>query len=112
MRYKITKIQQINSKLFVLKCPFCGAYVASGATPHSLPNYSYCTCPDEFDVYNDDDGNFIIEHLMYPRFRGVVSNDIQSSIDEIELLDDCMNRTMINSSLAEAHSFINKYNTL
>jgi len=41
---KIRNKKKINSGLYVIECPKCGAYLASASDKEYLPEFSTCKC--------------------------------------------------------------------
>ena len=63
----------------------------------------------DFRIYQDGDRQ-IIERLIYPRFKGVITfNSPLSDIEEIELLDKTNNPTEIARAMREAGDFLINY---
>ena len=63
----------------------------------------------DFRIYQDGDKQ-IIERLSYPRFKGVVTfNSPLSAIEEIELLDETRDPSVIATAMREAGDFLINY---
>ena len=63
----------------------------------------------DFRIYQDGDRQ-IIERLTYPRFRGVITfNSPLSDIEEIELLDETIDPSVIAKTMREAGDFLINY---
>jgi len=65
--------------------------------------YGYLS--NQFNISQEGDKQ-IIERLIYPRFRGVITFSTLSDIEEIELLDTCSNPSEIARAMREAGDYI------
>lgn len=63
----------------------------------------------DFRIYQDGDRQ-IIERLTYPRFKGVITfNSPLSDIEEIELLDEIKDPSVIAKAMREAGDCLINY---
>jgi len=63
----------------------------------------------DFKIYQDGDRQ-IIERLSYPRFKGVITfNNPLSDIEEIELLDETRDPSVIARAMREAGDYLINY---
>ena len=63
----------------------------------------------DFRIYQDGDRQ-IIERLSYPRFKGVITfNSPLSDIEDIELLDETRDPSVIAKTMREAGDFLINY---
>lgn len=64
---------------------------------------------NDFKIHKEGDKQ-IIERLSYPRFKGVVTfNGSLSDIEEIELLDETIDPSVIAKAMREAGDFLINY---
>jgi len=64
---------------------------------------------NDFKIHKEGDKQ-IIERLSYPRFKGVVTfNSPLSDIEEIELLDETRDPSVIAKAMREAGDFLINY---
>jgi hypothetical protein len=61
----------------------------------------------KFRLY-EEKGKQIIERIVYPRFKAVVTMGILSDIEDIELLDDCTDYTVLARAMRAAGEFLIK----
>jgi len=65
----------------------------------------------DFKIYQEGDRQ-IIERLTYPRFKGVITfNSPLSDIEEIELLDEIKDPSVIAKAMREAGDCLINYKT-
>jgi len=63
----------------------------------------------DFKIYQEGDKQ-IIERLIYPRFKGVITfNNSLSDIEEIEVYEDILHAMDIATALREAGDFLINY---
>ena len=63
----------------------------------------------DFRIYQDGDIQ-IIERLVYPRFKGVITfNSHLSDIEDIELLDKITDPSVIAKAMREAGDYLKNY---
>lgn len=63
----------------------------------------------DFRIYQDGDRQ-TIERLSYPRFKGVITfNSPLSDIEDIELLDETRDPSVIAKAMREAGDFLINY---
>ncbi|MFA7019183.1 MAG: hypothetical protein WC239_09395 [Sphaerochaetaceae bacterium] len=64
---------------------------------------------NDFKIHKEGDKQ-IIERLSYPRFKGVVTfNSPLSDIEEVELLDETRDPSVIARAMREAGDFLINY---
>lgn len=64
----------------------------------------------KFKIYQEGEKQ-IIERLSYPRFKGVITFDSPlSDIEEVELLDETREPSVIAKAMREAGDFLMNYN--
>ena len=64
----------------------------------------------DYRIYQEGDRQ-IIERLTYPRFKGVITfNSPLSDIEDIELLDETRDPSVIAKAMREAGDFLINYN--
>ena len=64
---------------------------------------------NDFKIHKEGDKQ-IIERLSYPRFKGVVTfNSPLSDIEDIELLDETRDPSVIAKAMREAGDFLINY---
>jgi hypothetical protein len=59
----------------------------------------------QFNIYQEG-GLQIIERVVYPRFKGVITFGPLSDIEDIELLDNCSNPLELAKAMREAGDYI------
>jgi len=61
---------------------------------------------NDFKIYQEGEKQ-IIERLIFPRFKGTITfdNDL-SNIEEIDVIDDCINVIELSKALREAGEYI------
>lgn len=63
---------------------------------------------DKFKIY-ELDGNKIIEHLEYPAFKAKIAfNSALSDLEDIELLDNCTDPSILARVMREAADYLVK----
>ena len=63
---------------------------------------------EQFRIF-EEDGNKIIEHLHYPAFRAKITfNGTLSDLDDIELLDQCTDPSILARVMREAADYLLK----
>lgn len=64
---------------------------------------------EEFKIY-EEKGKQIIERISYPRFKGEITFGKESDIENIEMIDHCLDVSVLASMMQEAGEFIMKNN--
>jgi hypothetical protein len=63
-----------------------------------------------FKIYQDKN-NQIIEHLIFPRFKGVITfNSPISDIENIVMIDECKDVMLLAKMMREAGDYIYNFN--
>jgi hypothetical protein len=81
---------------------------------HSAPHFGRCVSTGKEPAFRHSsytrNDKQIIERLSYPRFKGVVTfNSPLSDIEEIELLDETRDPSVIAKAMREAGDFLINY---
>jgi hypothetical protein len=62
-------------------------------------------CPSKFKLF-EENGKQVIERLIYPRFKGVVTMGVASDIENVEMIDNCMDPVVLARAIREAGEFL------
>ena len=62
---------------------------------------------DKFKTY-EANGQTIIERLVYPRFRGEITMGLHSDIENIEMLDQCLDPMELARAMRSASEYLRK----
>jgi len=62
---------------------------------------------DKFKIY-EEKGNQIIERLVYPRFKGVITMGELSDIENIVIIDECFDPLELAKAMRSASEFMRK----
>jgi hypothetical protein len=62
---------------------------------------------DKFRIF-EKKGKQFIERVVYPRFRGVITMGLLSDIEDIEILDNCTDASVLARAMRSAGEFLIK----
>lgn len=110
---KINKITKLQPGIYAFVCPLCGSVLASASEPDFMPDFSICTCDingNEKQVFElfEVDGKTMIRRTKYPRFTAEVSFGQLSDIENIKMIDECLDVSTLAKVMRKASEFLLK----
>lgn len=110
---KINKITKLQPGIYAFVCPLCGSVLASASEPDLMPEFSICNCDingnekQAFELF-EVDGKTMIRRNKYPRFIAEVTFCQLSDLENIEMIDECLDVSKLAKVMRKAGEFLLK----
>jgi len=99
-------------RMWVLRCPLCDNIAASASEEEMLPEFTTCEFCEREPVYEviPEDGKLLIRRNKFPRFIGEITFGSVSDIENVSMIDTCVDVKLLGNAMRKAGEYLIKRN--
>ena len=97
-------------RMWVLRCPMCDNIAASASDEDMLPESTTCEFCEREPIYEviPEDGKLFIHRNKFPRFVGEITFGSISDIENLRMIDTCVDVKVLGNAIRKAGEFLIK----